>query len=88
MPCSANAMIELFGLLAVSSMVFCYALEDRGPSFTLAFAISCAVAALYAFLIEAYPFMLAEGVWAVIAFRKWWARLATKNSHTSKEAAL
>ena len=81
-------MIEFFGLLAVCSMVFCYALEDRGPSFTLAFAVSCAVAALYAFLIGSYPFMLAEGVWAGIASRKWWARLASKNSDTSKEAAL
>jgi hypothetical protein len=68
---SANAMIELLGLLAVCSMVACYALEDRRPSFTLAFAVSCVVAALYAFLIESYPFMLAEGVWAVIAYRKW-----------------
>lgn len=67
-------MIELIGLLAVISMVTCYALEERGPVFTLAFSISCAVAAVYAFVIGSYPFMLAEGVWAAIAFRKWWMR--------------
>ncbi len=44
-------MIELIGLLAVISMVTCYALEERGPVFTLAFAVSCAVAAVYAFVI-------------------------------------
>lgn len=85
MPRNANAMIELIGLLAVCSMVAFYALEDRGPAFTLAFAASCAVAALYAFLIRSYPFMLAEGVWAVIALRKSFARYAAINTHTSKE---
>jgi len=76
-------MIELLGLLAVCSMVVCYALEDRGPSFTLAFAISCTAAAFYAFLIGSYPFMFAEGVWAVIAFRKWRARNAKGNTNLS-----
>ena len=80
MPLGANTMIELFGLLAVCSMVTCYALEDRGPSFTLAFAISCAVAAFYAFLIGSYPFMLAEGVWAIIAVRKWRGRCPAKRN--------
>lgn len=67
-------MIEAIGFLAVCAMVVFYALEDRAPAFTLAFALSCAVAATYAFLIGSYPFMLAEGVWAVIALRKWLAR--------------
>ncbi|MEP6066305.1 MAG: hypothetical protein ABJ246_10745 [Paracoccaceae bacterium] len=77
-------MIELFGLLAVCAMVACYALEYRGPSFTLAFSGSCAVAALYAFLIGSYPFMLAEGVWAIVALRKWWAR-HTKTTLTPRK---
>jgi hypothetical protein len=69
-------------------MVVCYALEYRGPAFTLAFAVACAIAALYAFLIGSYPFMLAEGVWSVVALRKWWARHTTNTTQTSKEAAL
>lgn len=64
-------MIEVFGFLAVCTMVVCYALEERSPVFTLVFSGACAVAALYALLIGSYPFMVAEGVWAVIAFRKW-----------------
>jgi len=77
-------MIELFGLLAVCAMVVFYALEYRGPPFTLAFAVSCSAAALYAFLIGSYPFMLAEGVWAIVALRKWWARHTSNKTHTSK----
>ncbi len=65
-------MIELVGFLAVCTMVVCYAFENRAPVLTLIFAIACAVAALYAFLIGSYPFMLAEGVWSLVAFRKWW----------------
>lgn len=71
MPSSATEMIELFGFLAVCSMVVCYAFEHYSNWLTLIFAASCAVAALYAFLIGSYPFMLAEGVWALIALRKW-----------------
>ena len=64
-------MIEVLGFLAVCAMVVCYALEEKSPVFTLMFSGSCAVAALYALLIGSYPFMIAEGVWAVIAFRKY-----------------
>ena len=37
-------MLETFGSLAAAAMVLCYALEERGPGFTLAFAVSCAAA--------------------------------------------
>lgn len=67
-------MIEIFGLIAVCAMVIFYAIEDRSPTMTLAFALSCACAAIYAFAIGSYPFMLAEGIWAVIALRKWRVR--------------
>lgn len=75
---NARAMIEVIGLLAVCSMVLCYAFEDRAPALTLTFAVSCAVAALYAFFIGSYPFMLAEGVWAIIALRKWYMRIGQR----------
>lgn len=78
MPPNASAMIELIGFMAVCSMVACYAFEDTAPALTLAFAASCAVAALYAFLIGSYPFMLAEGVWAIIALRKWYVRVGRR----------
>ena len=67
-------MTEIIGIFAVCAMVLCYSFEDRAPVFTLMFALSCAVATLYAFLIGSYPFMFAEGIWALIALRKWFKR--------------
>ncbi len=63
-------MIELFGAAAASAMVACYALEERGPGFTLAFAVSCAAAAGYALAIGSWPFFVVEGIWAGIAVRR------------------
>lgn len=71
-------MSEVFGLIAVCLMVLFYALEDRQPVYSLAFAGACLCAALYAFLIASFPFMIAEGVWAVVAFRKWAVRSRLK----------
>ncbi|MDR3511170.1 MAG: hypothetical protein P4L73_06030 [Caulobacteraceae bacterium] len=64
--------LTLFGLFAVSAMLVCYAMEARSPWWTLAFAGSCALGGAYGFLQGAWPFGLVEGVWAVIAARKWW----------------
>ncbi len=64
-------MVEFVGFLAVCVMVICYSLESRGRIFTLIFAGACMVAAGYAFLIGSYPFMVAEGIWGIIALRKW-----------------
>lgn len=64
-------MIEGPGFLAVCTMVVCYTFEERSPVFTFAYSGACVLAALYAFLIRSYPFMIAEGVWAIVARRKW-----------------
>jgi len=65
-----------FGLFAVAAMLTCYALEERGPIYVLAFAVSCALASLYGFLQGAWPFGLVEGVWTLIALRRWRKALA------------
>lgn len=62
---------EAFGILAIVIMVVSYALEKRSPVFIASFAVGCALAATYAFLIKSYPFLIAEGVWAVIAAIRW-----------------
>ena len=62
---------EVFGFLAVSSMVITYALEQRSDKYVLAFAVSCAAASLYAVLIHSWPFAVVEAVWAIIALRRW-----------------
>ena len=64
--------LTLFGLFAVSAMLVCYALESRSRWWTLAFAGSCLLGSAYGFLQGAWPFGLVEGVWAVVAARKWW----------------
>lgn len=65
-------LLSLFGLLAVTVMVVCYALEKRHSVFILAFAVSCVLASVYGFLQGAWPFGLVEAVWSVIAARRWW----------------
>jgi hypothetical protein len=63
--------LTLFGLLAVTAMLVCYALEEKSSWFVLAFAVACAMGSVYGFLQGAWPFGLVEAVWAVIALRRW-----------------
>jgi len=63
--------LTLFGLFSVTAMLVCYALENRSPWFILAFAGACALASAYGFLQGAWPFGLVEGVWALVAARRW-----------------
>jgi hypothetical protein len=63
--------LTLFGLFAVSAMLVCYALEERSRWFTLGFASACALGSIYGFLQGAWPFGLVEGIWALVALRKW-----------------
>jgi hypothetical protein len=68
--------LSVFGLFAVTAMLAAYALEERSPWFTLAFACACALGSLYGFLQGAWPFGLVEAVWALVALRKWRRRTA------------
>jgi hypothetical protein len=71
--------LDLFGLVAVSAMVVCYALEARSIWFILAFAGSCVLGSIYGFLQGAWPFGLVEAVWAAIALRRFFlARVKTR----------
>ena len=64
-------LLTLFGLAAVSLMLVCYALEDRGAGYVLAFAGACLLASAYGFLQGAWPFGLVEAIWAGVAARRW-----------------
>jgi len=70
--------LSAFGLLAVTLMVVCYALERRSVWFTLAFAGACVLGSVYGFLQGAWPFGLVEAVWSVIALRRWWLQRKAK----------
>jgi hypothetical protein len=67
--------LTLFGLFAVSAMLAAYALEDRSPWFVLAFAGACALASIYGFLQGAWPFGVVEGIWTLVALRRWRSRV-------------
>ncbi len=64
--------LTLFGLFAVSAMLFCYAFEERSRWFILGFAGACWMGSAYGFLQGAWPFGLVEGIWGFVAFRKFW----------------
>lgn len=66
--------LTLFGLAAVTSMLICYALEDRSAWYVLAFAVACGLASVYGFLQGAWPFGVIEAIWAVIALQRWHKR--------------
>ena len=65
--------LDLWGFVSVGVMVTAYALESRGRAWVLLFAAASLSAAAYAFAIESWPFALVEGVWSVIALRRWMA---------------
>lgn len=68
--------LTLFGLVAVTAMLVCYAFEERSAWFILAFACACVLASLYGFLQGAWPFGIVEAIWAVVALRRWQLRSA------------
>ena len=67
--------LTLFGALAVSAMLLCYALESRGAEYVLAFAAACAGSSVYGFLQGAWPFGVVEAIWAGVGAKRWWDRL-------------
>lgn len=64
--------LTIFGLFAVSAMLVCYAFEDRARGWILGFAFACLLGSIYGFLQGAWPFGLVEGVWCLVAARRWW----------------
>jgi hypothetical protein len=76
--------LTFFGLAAVSLMLLFYALEDRSPWYVLGFAISCVLGSAYGFLQGAWPFGLVEGVWTLVALRRWWLVQAKRGGKRSK----
>lgn len=63
--------LTLFGLVAVSLMLLCYAMEARGRGWVLGFAGACALGSAYGFLQGAWPFGGVEAVWALVALRRY-----------------
>lgn len=69
--------VTAFGVVALTFMMVMYALERRGRGFVLAFAVGCALSSAYGFLAGAWPFGVVEGIWCVVALRRF--ALSTSN---------
>jgi len=63
--------IETLGITSVIIMVTSYGLEHKSPVLIAIFSFGCVLAAIYALLLGSMPFLIAESVWAIIAFRRW-----------------
>ncbi len=64
-------VVTIYGVCAVTFMMAMYALESRGRSFVLAFALGCVLSSLYGFASGAWPFGVVELIWAVVAGRRY-----------------
>jgi hypothetical protein len=62
--------LTIYGVLALGFMMAMYALERRGSMFVLAFAVGCGLSSVYGFLAGAWPFGVVEGIWTLIALRR------------------
>ena len=71
----------MFGLVAVTAMLVCYAREERGERYVLGFAGSCLLASAYGFLQGAWPFGIVEAIWSGVAWRRWQKRRTTGPRH-------
>jgi hypothetical protein len=63
--------LSVFGLLSVTAMMVCYALEPKSRWFILGFAFACGLGSVYGFLQGAWPFGVVEAVWMLVAIRRW-----------------
>jgi uncharacterized membrane protein YjjB (DUF3815 family) len=66
---------ELFGFACVTTMFLSYLLESRARAWRLVFAIACFGASAYAVLIDSIPFAIVEGLWGIVALRRWTANI-------------
>ena len=66
--------LTLFGAAAVTVMMLSYALDERSAWWVLVFAVACAAASTYGWLAGTWPFGVVEGVWALVAIRRWYQR--------------
>ncbi len=66
--------LTLFGAVSVGAMLLFYSLEERTPWAVLAFALACWSSAVYGWLAGVWPFMVIEGIWGLVALRRFVGR--------------
>jgi hypothetical protein len=78
-------MLTIFGAGAVAAMLMCCALEARSPWFV--FGLACFGASAYGWLAGAWPFGVIEGLWGILALRRW-RRARTAEEHRQRKTLL
>jgi hypothetical protein len=78
-------MLTIFGAGAVAAMLVRYALEARSPWFVFAFGLACFGASAYGWLTGAWPFGVIEGLWGVLALRRWQRARATDGAASDEK---
>ena len=73
-------LLTVFGVCALGFMLLMYALERRHPRFVLGFVVGCLLSSVYGFLAGAWPFGVLEGIWAIVAFRRFLAAVRAPSS--------
>jgi len=63
--------LTVFGAIAVAAMLVAYAFEHRSRWWVLVFAGCCAGSSLYGWLAGTWPFGIVEGIWCLVALRRW-----------------
>jgi hypothetical protein len=63
--------VTIYGVCAVTFMIAMYAFEGRHRLFIAAFALGCVLSSVYGFLSGAWPFGVAEIIWAFVAIRRY-----------------
>ena len=63
--------VTIYGVCAVTFMMTMYALERRGRSFVLGFALGCVLSSAYGFLAGAWPFGVVELIWSGVAVHRY-----------------
>ncbi|MGH2913583.1 MAG: hypothetical protein ACRDMX_01210 [Solirubrobacteraceae bacterium] len=69
-------MLTAFGACVVTFMTLMYVLEGRDRRFVLAFAVGCALSSSYGFLAGTWPFGIVEGIWSLVAVKRYLDRPA------------
>jgi hypothetical protein len=73
-------LVTIYGVCAVTFMIFMYALERRGREFIALFALGCLLSSVYGFLAGAWPFGIAEIIWSGVAIQRYRNRTGTETA--------
>ena len=80
-------MLTVFGACVVTFMMVMYALEGHDHRFVLAFAAGCALSSTYGFSAGTWPFGIVEGIWSVVAVKRYLDQRPNAGGRLSSSAA-